>query len=518
MNDILRYIPWTLLLAAIGVANADDGTFIVTRTDDPLPNGCSVGGCSLREAVLAANENTTGANEIVLGAETYTVGAPTIVAHGTLRITGAGSANTLVNGNGDVLLLQHFGESLLVQGVALDAASNMELFADGDRTVLVDVAQPNTLGSLIVSGSTDSVIADSDFRGSVNLSGNCTVTVETSQFVHLSFVQGNPVTCSVRLDRIVVDGSLSAGSSGLAFNLNSAAGDSTIGMFNSVIQHTTDGMALRFTGGVGQASIEHLRYLDNDEPLLMDYGIDAYIQDSEFADNHHDDEADPKPGALWVHEANVSTEVQRSTFSGNRGTRSAGGAVLVEGGASLTLVNSTFANNTFTVAAAETGVRGAAIGYYSDDQDVTVLRLKHVTIVPPALFPTGVAGTTIGGYGGETGLSLNVYNSILRGSCSLDADAMDVAVGSISTGTSCQFTDPSNQTGVSSSDIGLGTLDYHGGYTRTYVPAADSVAVDAGYASVCLDEDQRGYVRPLGNGCDVGAVETGDVLFANGFE
>jgi len=190
----------------------------------------------------------------------------------------------------------------------------------------------------------------------------------------------------------------------------------------------------------------------------------------------------------------------------------------VEGGASLTLVNSTFANNTFTVAAAETGVRGAAIGYYSDDQDVTVLRLKHVTIVPPALFPTGVTGTTIGGYGGETGLSLNVYNSILRGSCSLDADAMDVAVGSISTGTSCQFTDASNQTGVSSSDIGLGTLDYHGGYTRTYVPAADSVAVDAGYASVCLDEDQRGYVRPLGNGCDVGAVETGDVLFANGFE
>jgi hypothetical protein len=61
-------------------------------------------------------------------------------------------------------------------------------------------------------------------------------------------------------------------------------------------------------------------------------------------------------------------------------------------------------------------------------------------------------------------------------------------------------------------------LGDNGGYTRTYVPGQDSVAIDAANKSYCVDEDQRGYARPLGNGCDVGAVETGDVLFANGFE
>ena len=36
---------------------AEATTFAITRVDDPLPNGCQVGDCSLREAVLAANAN-----------------------------------------------------------------------------------------------------------------------------------------------------------------------------------------------------------------------------------------------------------------------------------------------------------------------------------------------------------------------------------------------------------------------------------------------------------------------------
>ena len=517
MTRIFRCILAALALAGAGLAHGAGQTFIVTRTDDPAPNGCAAGDCSLREAVLAANANSGAVNRIELGAATYIVGAPMIVAMGDVQIVGMGSAQTQIFGNGGENILQHFGEALLVQGMTLDAASHLEIFADGDRTVLIDVSQPNTLGGVIVSSSIDAAIEDSDFRGFVNFSGLSTVHIARSQFVGLSFVQGVDATCVVTLDSIVVDGSLSTQGSGLDVYLNSGSGSSTVGLFDSVIQHTTKGLTLKFADGVGHVGIERMRYLDNDKPLSMPYGIDGYIQDSEFADNQHDDEADPQPGALWVNEANTSVEVRRSTFSGNRGTSNTGGAVLVSAGASLRVFNSTFANNTFTAAAAETGVRGSALGYYSDD-NVTLVSLKHVTIVPPALNPVGVTGTTLGGYGGDSGLSLSVSNSILRGSCRLDADAMDAAVGSISTGTSCQFTSASNQTGVSSSAIGLGTLDYHGGYTRTFVPAAGSVAIDAGLGAACLDEDQRGYVRPLGNECDVGAVETGDVLFANGFE
>ncbi|MDM8530376.1 choice-of-anchor Q domain-containing protein [Anaerolineales bacterium HSG25] len=38
--------------------------FIVTRTDDPTPDGCQANNCSLREAVIAANDNAASADSI----------------------------------------------------------------------------------------------------------------------------------------------------------------------------------------------------------------------------------------------------------------------------------------------------------------------------------------------------------------------------------------------------------------------------------------------------------------------
>lgn len=56
------------------VAAAAD--FTVTRTDDPAPNGCARGDCSLREAVIAASQ-AGGTNEIrVSPGATYTLQRP----------------------------------------------------------------------------------------------------------------------------------------------------------------------------------------------------------------------------------------------------------------------------------------------------------------------------------------------------------------------------------------------------------------------------------------------------------
>ena len=46
-------------------AGADARTFEVTRTTDSTPNGCTTGGCTLREAVIAAN-NRAGADTVLL--------------------------------------------------------------------------------------------------------------------------------------------------------------------------------------------------------------------------------------------------------------------------------------------------------------------------------------------------------------------------------------------------------------------------------------------------------------------
>lgn len=52
---------------------------------------------------------------------------------------------------------------------------------------------------------------------------------------------------------------------------------------------------------------------------------------------------------------------------------------------------------------------------------------------------------------------------------------------------------------------------WSGSPLRGYVPAEGSPAID--YAQDCPATDQRGYPRPLGAGCDVGAIERGALLF-----
>ena len=56
----------TLATPALGA------TLTVTRTDDPAPDGCQPGNCSLREAILAANDSG-GADTITLPAGTFTI-------------------------------------------------------------------------------------------------------------------------------------------------------------------------------------------------------------------------------------------------------------------------------------------------------------------------------------------------------------------------------------------------------------------------------------------------------------
>ena len=58
----------------------------------------------------------------------------------------------------------------------------------------------------------------------------------------------------------------------------------------------------------------------------------------------------------------------------------------------------------------------------------------------------------------------------------------------------------------------LAALAANGGPTQTLLPGAGSPAIDA--ASTCPTPavDQRGYVRPIGSRCDVGAVERGSAL------
>src|SRR5687768_2605620 len=70
----MRLLPLACLLLALSpTAHAD--IFNVTRTDDPLPDACAPGDCSLREAMEAADGNDpfAAADEIILPAGTHTL-------------------------------------------------------------------------------------------------------------------------------------------------------------------------------------------------------------------------------------------------------------------------------------------------------------------------------------------------------------------------------------------------------------------------------------------------------------
>ncbi len=83
-----------------------------------------------------------------------------------------------------------------------------------------------------------------------------------------------------------------------------------------------------------------------------------------------------------------------------------------------------------------------------------------------------------------------------------------------SVGDTCGLTDPTDLVNVSAEDLNLGPLQDNGGPTMTHELLSGSVAIDQIPEADCVDADgaplttdQRGFTRPLGDGCDVGAFE-----------
>ena len=80
-----------------------------------------------------------------------------------------------------------------------------------------------------------------------------------------------------------------------------------------------------------------------------------------------------------------------------------------------------------------------------------------------------------------------------------------------------------SDTNATLADPLLGSLGDHGGPTQTYFPGLGSAAIDTGDDATCAaapvtNADQRGVMRPVGAHCDIGAVESDDPVFADGFE
>ncbi|HEX8050618.1 MAG TPA: hypothetical protein VF504_04050, partial [Solirubrobacterales bacterium] len=106
MRSRLKALPIGLALVALllGAATASAQTYTVTRTDDPVPDSCEPGDCSLREALMAANGTTTVDDVVVLPASAAPYlqqyeNLPFLISDET-EVRGAAANQTVVKGDG----------------------------------------------------------------------------------------------------------------------------------------------------------------------------------------------------------------------------------------------------------------------------------------------------------------------------------------------------------------------------------------------------------------------------------
>ena len=206
-------------------------------------------------------------------------------------------------------------------------------------------------------------------------------------------------------------------------------------------------------------------------------------------------------GSLTVRDSTISANFtgDGGDSSGPTGFAGAGG----QGGgllsvASLTVVNSTIVGNrtgsTGTAANVTPGPQGGGGVISGFDSSFT-----NVTIVGNQ---TGAVGT--GGGVVQGNFALTLTNTIIANNDAPNcAGTIDDAGGNLA----FPLADSSCPAGFNRGDPLLGALGDHGGETATLVPSEGSAALDAAQAADCPGTDQRGVSRPVGTGCDIGAVE-----------
>jgi hypothetical protein len=170
---------------------------------------------------------------------------------------------------------------------------------------------------------------------------------------------------------------------------------------------------------------------------------------------------------------------------GNAGNGSTGGGVFVRGGATVTLSNVTIADNQVSVAGTPgiSGTGGAA----------------------------GAAGIPPFGGGVYTNGSpaTNMKDTLLAG------NGLGNCAGSTTDGGhNLSFGDASCPAAFAGGDPKLGALRDNGGPTPTKGLGAGSAAIDRGAG--CGTTDQRGVLRPVGTGCDIGAYEFAPPVVSTG--
>lgn len=369
--------------------------------------------------------------------------------------------------------------------------------------VRLDQIRLNCADTITVSSTADS--GPGSLRralGSVCLGG--TVALDPSLAGQTISLTSGPLT----LDKNVsIDGSAAPGAA-----VNGGGTDRVLivnaGVTASVKGLTlTNGYGFQLAGGVlnnGNLTLDHVTVSNNTMTtnagdfwqggggIYSGDGASLSLVDSTVADNH----AGWSGGAIYAF-FNTTTSIVRSTISGNV-SNDVGGAIRSLG--NMTIENSTISGNTAT------GWYGGAI--FQTDGDISIVNSTIADNIAPDWAPAAIF---VGQFGGSFVPTLNLTNTIITGNhwYACEKFASGTTANVVSGGHNLVQDDSCNP--VASDIIQtaalIGDLADNGGPTLTRALLAGSPAIDAGDPAACPATDQRGVARPQGATCDIGSYE-----------
>jgi hypothetical protein len=178
-------------------------------------------------------------------------------------------------------------------------------------------------------------------------------------------------------------------------------------------------------------------------------------------------------------------------------TSTGGGGAIIISGSTLTLTNTTVSGNQ----AKKDG--GGIMTLYGNPQ----VAITASTITANTPDRDGVEGGSGGGlnvYGGTVTLTGSIVADNDGVECVHDYGTLVSSGYNLASDASCELDGPGD---LPSTPPKLGPLTDNGGVNLTHALLPGSPAIDAGDASYCPSTDQRGFARPMGAECDIGAYE-----------
>ena len=234
-----------LLLLVVGQC-ALGATIVVTRNDDPAPNGCLPGDCSLREAVAAANANVDP-DLIQVPAANYGLPRGKLTLTGNVQIFGDTDATTKVEGDGTFPVFDIVGAAdVKLARVTIQAHGAHAIDGEPDaNTILEFVTVPENDSQIVVGGAANSngslSVRSSEIHSAIDCGNirDCRVQ-EGSQIFRLKAGTSSATDMFVSITNSIIDGDLAVGDSGAVIATN---GD--VNVAYSTIQNTSLGLQVR---------------------------------------------------------------------------------------------------------------------------------------------------------------------------------------------------------------------------------------------------------------------------------